>query len=67
MLTITRTSILSGTTRSRDMDITTEQWFAYKGGKLVQDAFPHLSADDCEFILTGITPDEWEATFGAPE
>ena len=26
---------------------------------LVQDAFPELSEEQREFILTGVTPDEW--------
>ena len=24
---------------------------------------PHLSADDREFLMTGVTPEEWDATF----
>jgi len=34
------------------------------GGYCIQDAFPNLSADEREFIKTGITPDEWESIFG---
>ena len=30
----------------------------------VQDAFPYLSADGREFILTGINPEEWDASVG---
>ncbi|WP_396189902.1 hypothetical protein [Flavobacterium sp.] len=29
----------------------------------MQDAFPHLSADDREFIMTGITAEEWNELF----
>lgn len=29
----------------------------------VQDFFPHLSSAEREFILTGITPDEWNSVF----
>jgi hypothetical protein len=36
----------------------------YQEGRLIQDAFPTLSADEREFLKTGITPDEWEAIFG---
>lgn len=31
------------------------------GGKLIQHAFPSLTADEREFILTGMTPEEWDA------
>jgi hypothetical protein len=61
---VTRRSTLSGIKRTRDLDITQEQAEAYEKGAKVQHAFPHLSADDREFIMTGITADEWDATFG---
>lgn len=35
-------------------------------GKMVQDAFPQLSADEQEFILTGITAAEWNEAFKSP-
>ncbi|MCY4195468.1 MAG: hypothetical protein OXD33_00870 [Rhodobacteraceae bacterium] len=31
---------------------------------LIQQACPDLSADDREFLLNGITPDEWTLFFG---
>ncbi len=37
---------------------------AWDAGELLQDAFPTLSADEREFIKTGITPQEWDAMFG---
>lgn len=39
-----------------------EQWFAWDrrpGTPYVQDFFPELDDADREFLLTGITPDEW--------
>lgn len=30
---------------------------------LIQDAFPGLSTDDRELLITGITPDAWESLF----
>ena len=35
----------------------------YKKGKLIQSCFPFLSADEREFILSGLTPDEYERLF----
>ena len=32
-------------------------------GKLIQNIFPELNADQREFILTGITPKEWSELF----
>jgi hypothetical protein len=36
---------------------------AYNSGALIQVAFPDLTADQREFILTGITKDEWNILF----
>lgn len=56
--------MLSGVTRTRHLDITEEQELRIQAGELVQDVVPHLSADDREFLMTGITADEWEQMFG---
>lgn len=56
---------MSGTTRTLDLPVTEEQLDRYVNqGWLLQDAFPHLSAGDREFIKTGITDEEWESLFG---
>jgi hypothetical protein len=38
---------------------------AYDSGTLIQDAFPKLTADQREFIMTGITPEKWASIFGS--
>lgn len=38
-------------------------WDKYQKGTMIQDAFPTLSADEREFLLTGITPEEWDELF----
>ena len=60
---ITRTSPVSGITRSLEIPCTEEQMAAYKNGALIQVAFPDLTADQREFILTGITKEEWDELF----
>jgi hypothetical protein len=64
---ITRTSMVSGETRTLDLPVTEEQLNKYASGALLQDAFPHLSPGDREFIKTGITNEEWESLFGGGE
>lgn len=34
---------------------------------LIQQALPHFTADQREFLITGITPGEWNATFPPEE
>lgn len=60
-----RKSLLTGTVRERNLDVTEAQLQAWKGGALIQDALPHLSADDREWLQTGITAEEWEKAFGS--
>lgn len=55
---------IHGKIKSMEIDVTHEQIKAWKEGELIQDAMPHLSVDDREFVMTGITPDVWEANFG---
>lgn len=61
---ITRKSLISGNINSMSLPITEEQYTAWEQGTLVQVAMPHLSPDEREFVMTGITPTEWAETFG---
>lgn len=38
-----------------------------EAGMNIQDAFPMLNADQREFLMTGLTPEEWDAIFGEEE
>lgn len=57
---ITKKSILTGIERTLDLDVTQDQIDAWHNGMLIQDAMPNLSPEDREFIMTGITSDEWD-------
>lgn len=63
---IVRKSPFTGVTHEWDMPTVTEERLAEwrKPGNLIQDVFPELSADEREFLMTGITPEEWDETFG---
>jgi hypothetical protein len=39
----------------------------YLGGLKVQDAFPFLSPNEREFLMTGMLPEEWEEAFPEDE
>lgn len=56
---ITRTSQVSGVQRTLDINITAKQLMAWKLGAKIQDVMPHISSNEREFILTGITEEEW--------
>jgi hypothetical protein len=61
---IERTSKVSGITRMKELPVTLQQLERFeKGMETIQDIFPDLSADDREFIKTGITAEEWDKLF----
>ena len=65
MIRITRTSPVTGVIHSQEIDVTDSQIEEWESGKdLIQNIMPHLTPDEREFIMTGITADEWEDTFG---
>jgi hypothetical protein len=61
---ITRKSLISGNINTMSLPITEEQYNAWEQGTLVQVAMPHLTPDEREFVMSGITPTEWAETFG---
>ena len=60
---ITNTSGLTGIKHTCEINCTTKQLNKWQAGELIQNAFPNLSADDREFLMTGITPEEWDKAF----
>ena len=61
---ITRTSIISGITRTMNIDVTQDQidrWNNREG--YIQNIMPNISASEREFILSGISEEEWDSIF----
>lgn len=57
---ITRVSTITGAVHAKEINVTNEQLIEWqRGDKLIQDVMPSISADDREFIMSGITPTEW--------
>ena len=63
---IEKQSIISGKTYQMELDITQQQLNDFVDGisRLAQDAFPQLSIDEHQFIISGIHPVEWNELFG---
>ena len=65
---VTRRSPFSQVENTMELDVTPEQLTRYKqGNELIQNVFPNLSPKHREFIMTGITPEEWNSTFNGLE
>lgn len=71
MIKVTKRSLLS--TKLHIMEIPLSEKEYIKGskrmlqGEFIQDVFPKLSSDHREFLLTGITPEEWEKIYDGDE
>ena len=46
-----------------DLPISAEQVARYESGELIQRAFPNLTAEQREFYMSGLTPEDWAALF----
>lgn len=68
-VTLTRVSPFTGQPSSKNLETEFERFEEYYclGTGLIQNIFPDLSADDREFIMTGITPADWDSTFGGED
>ena len=68
---ITRTSQISKTQSTLDLDVTQEQLTHIENrfftGELIQNIVPNLSKEEREFLITGITPKEWNELFNEIE
>jgi hypothetical protein len=66
---VTKISQLSGKETTLELNVTQEQMDRFanrrENGEYVQTIFPHLSKDEREFLLTGVSPIEWEQIFGS--
>lgn len=61
---ITKTSMYSGIEHTIDIPITKEEYENFINGSIhVQNAFPNLTPDEREFLMTGITREEWNEIF----
>ena len=65
---LARVSPITGNLNEVEIPMTIEAYAlgmrAWKKGALIQDAFPTLPAPIREFIMSGITPQEWDDMFG---
>ena len=65
---VTRKSQLTGEVHTMDIPCTEFQLWAWEhGGWKIQKAMPDVSTELREFVISGITPEEWEKAFGTDE
>lgn len=72
MFTFTNRSVITGKINTMDINTGPEkvlEWLhmPYTERPLIQDYFPELNEDEREFLLNGITPEEWDGLFEGDE
>jgi hypothetical protein len=65
---ITKTSQLTGKIHTLDINVTESELMRIENrrtsGELIQRIVPNLPISDREFLMTGITNEEWAGAFG---
>lgn len=65
-----RITCVSGLTlrhNTMELFVTPDELQSWIDGELIQNAMPYLSAEEREFLISGSTPEEWDAAFGGEE
>ncbi len=66
---VTRNSPFSGEVHTLEIPCSPTAYRDYMAGKtgMIQEALPNVPAELREFILTGITPEEWDKYIGSDD
>ena len=46
-----------------DLPVTQQQMDRWEAGELIQNVMPDLTAEQREFLISGVTPPEWDRMF----
>lgn len=60
---ITKKSVLTGKEHTLDIPVTPDQLEKWHNGMVIQCAMPNLTAGQREFLMSGITDEEWDKAF----
>ena len=68
MIRVTKTSPFTGNTHTLEIPCSAEQLDAWRnGGANIQEIMPDVPAELREFLMTGITPEEWDKFIGTED
>ena len=67
MITFTKQSPVTGQFNTYAFDLSNDEFAAayakWHNGALIQEAFPTLTPDEREFLISGCTPEDFSAVF----
>ncbi len=58
--TIERKSPLTGKINTMEITMNPSDYLAWENGMMIQNALPYLTANEREFIKTGLVDEEWD-------
>ena len=64
---IEKQSLFSGKTHTMELPVTHEQIAQWEAGAFIQDVMPELSDSEREFLISGMTDEEWTECWGEEE
>jgi len=62
---VTKRNVVTGQIAVREMPVTQEELNRHRNGELAQNVWPNMDYREREFLISGLTPEEWDALFGA--
>ena len=65
MITLVTTCPICG--RDHEVMVYADDYSRWQNGELAQNAFPYLTANEREMLISGIDPECWESMFTEPE
>lgn len=65
---VIKRSNITGKDNEMELPVSLEKMIAWESsGALIQNFFPELNDDQREFLLTGMTPEEWDEHIGSED
>ena len=55
------------TGKQYSVTVSRDGYYAWRQGRLIQDALPNVSKEDREFLISGTSPEGWREMFGSDE
>ena len=62
-MVISKKSPRTGKVNTMDLPVTKLELWRWKNGEFIKNVMPHLNDDQREFLMTGYTPEDWDAMF----
>lgn len=60
---VTMSGTCTVTEKQYSVTVSVSAWKAWRGGKVIQEVMPELSADEREFLISKLTPAEFDKIF----